>query len=64
MISFERVDKSEFIDFNKTKRSKECVICHYWYFFFFLMDSNINNMFVIDVMNLIWVYKTSVISSY
>ena len=32
MISYERIDKSEFIDFNKSQGSKECMICHYWYF--------------------------------
>ena len=29
MISYERIDKSEFIAFNKTEKSKECMICHY-----------------------------------
>ena len=32
MISYERIEKSEFIDFNKGKEPKECMICHYWYF--------------------------------
>ena len=32
MISYERTDKSKEIDFNKTDGSKECMICHYWYF--------------------------------
>ena len=32
MISYERIDKSEFIDFNKSQECKECTICHYWYF--------------------------------
>ena len=32
MIQYERIDKSEGIDFNKTTSSKECMICHYWYF--------------------------------
>ena len=32
MIQYERIDKSEGIDFNKTIGSKECMICHYWYF--------------------------------
>ena len=32
MNSHERIDKSDFIDFNKGKESKECMICHYWYF--------------------------------
>ena len=32
MISHERIEKSEEIDFNKNAGSKECIICHYWYF--------------------------------
>ena len=32
MIQYERIDISEEIDFNKRKRSFECMICHYWYF--------------------------------
>ena len=32
MISYERIDKSDSIDFNKTQESKEGMICHYWYF--------------------------------
>ena len=32
MISDEGIDKSESIVFNKQSGSKECVICHYWYF--------------------------------
>ena len=32
MISYERIDKSEFIDFNKGENSIKCLICHYCYF--------------------------------
>ena len=32
MIYYDRVDVSEGIDVNKTSASKECDICHYWYF--------------------------------
>ena len=32
MIYFDRIDVSEGIDVNKTSASKECDICHYWYF--------------------------------
>ena len=32
MIQDERIDSSEGTDFNKTNRSIECMICHYWYF--------------------------------
>ena len=32
MISFERIDKSEGIDFNKGENSVKCMICSYYYF--------------------------------
>ena len=32
MLYFNRIDVSEGIDVNKTSESKECDICHYWYF--------------------------------
>ena len=32
ILYFDRVDVSEGIDVNKISNSKECDICHYWYF--------------------------------
>ena len=32
MPGYDRIDISEEIDVNKTSASKECDICHYWYF--------------------------------
>ena len=32
MLHFERIDAFAGIDFSKTSVSKECDICHYWYF--------------------------------
>ena len=32
MLVYDRIDISERIDINKTNKSKECKICHYWYF--------------------------------
>ena len=32
MLYYDRIDVSEGIDINKTCVSKECDICHYWYF--------------------------------
>ena len=32
MLEYDRIDISEEIDINKTNASKECDICHYWYF--------------------------------
>ena len=38
MLEYDRIDISEGIDTNKTSASKECSICHYWYF----LDKNFN----------------------
>ena len=32
MLHFDRIGISKGIDVNKTSASKECDICHYWYF--------------------------------
>ena len=32
MVQHESVDLSEEIDIIKTNASKECMVCHYWYF--------------------------------
>ena len=32
ILYYDRIDFSEGIDVNKTSESKECNICHYWYF--------------------------------
>ena len=32
MLEYKRIDISEGIGVNKTNFSKECDICHYWYF--------------------------------
>ena len=32
MLEYDRIDISEGIDLNKTNKSKECMLCHYWYF--------------------------------
>ena len=32
MLEYDRTDILEGIDINKTNGSKECDICHYWYF--------------------------------
>ena len=33
MLYFDRIDICEGVDVNITSASKECDICHYWYFF-------------------------------
>ena len=32
MLEYDRIDILEGIDIYKTSKSKECNICHYWYF--------------------------------
>ena len=32
MLEYDRVDILEGIDVDKTNKSKECTLCHYWYF--------------------------------
>ena len=32
MLQYDGIDVSEGIDINKTSESKECMLCHYWYF--------------------------------
>ena len=32
MLQYKKIDASEGIDVEKTSASKECMLCHYWYF--------------------------------
>ena len=32
MLYYDRIDLSERIDLTKSNNSKECIICHYWFF--------------------------------
>ena len=32
MLWYEKIDVAEGIDVNKTSASKECELCHYWFF--------------------------------
>ena len=32
MLAYERINISDGIDVNKSYESKECTLCHYWYF--------------------------------
>ena len=32
MLEYDRIDISEGINVDKTNKSKECMLCHYWYF--------------------------------
>ena len=51
MLEYDRINFSEGIDVNKSNKSKECILCHYWYFLHknfsygsFLCDSCYNTM--------------------
>ena len=46
MIYYHRTDVSEGIDVNKARASKECDVCHYWYF----LRYSFNHVSAIDVM--------------
>ena len=48
MLKYEKTDASEEIDVNKTSASKECELCHYW--FFKDVGFKFNFKFVMDVM--------------
>ena len=32
MLYYDRIDLSERIDVDKSNNSKECIVCHYWFF--------------------------------
>ena len=38
MLEYDKIDMSQSIDISQTSASKECDICHYWYF----SDKNFN----------------------
>ena len=38
MLEYDRIEISKVIDVNKSSNSKECGLCHYWYF----IDKNFN----------------------
>ena len=48
MLFFDRIDVSEGINVNKKSTSKECDICHYWYFLNY--SFKFDQMSAIDVM--------------
>ena len=46
-LQYERIDISEGIDIHETNASKECMLCHNWYFQ--MLDLNLNHMSLINV---------------
>ena len=65
MLYYDRMDDSEGNDVNKTSASKECDICHYWYFLnkgfkfqwnvcnrchdLFMMSMNFSDIFIFNI---------------
>ena len=45
MLFYDRTHVSEGIDVSKTSASKECIVCHYWYFlnYSFTFQPNVCN---------------------
>ena len=50
MLEYDKIDTSEDINVNKSSYSKECGLCHYWYF----LDKNNNNNNVLIKYPEIW----------
>ena len=42
ILYYDRIDVSEGIDVNKKSTSKECDVCHYWYFLNFSFKFQLN----------------------
>ena len=67
MLYFDKIDVSEGIDVNKTSASKECSICHCWYFLnkgfkfqpyvcnrchdLLMMSMNLSNIYILNIKN-------------
>ena len=49
MLEYEKIDVSEGIVTDKKSLSKECMLCHYWYF-------KDDHMFVINVTMFQWLF--------
>ena len=45
MLYYDRIDVSETINVNKASKSKECDICHYWYFSNKELNPNLGGLF-------------------
>ena len=48
MLEYDRIDISEGIDVNNTNKSKEYMLCHYWYY----LDKNLMMVAIILCKNL------------
>ena len=78
MLYFDRIDISEGIDVNKTSASKECDVCHYWYFLNYsfkfqpnvcnrchdllMMSMNLSNIAILNIKSSDYCFIISLIS--
>ena len=78
VLYFDRIDVSEGIDVNKASASKECDICHYWYFLNYsfkfqpnvcnrchdllMMSMNLGNIAIWDIKGSVYCYIISLFS--
>ena len=44
MLEYERINVSDGIDVNMSDKSKECMLCHNWYFLY----KNLDHIFMMD----------------
>ena len=58
MLYYDRIDISEGIDLAKSNNSKECMICHYWFFNHgfnfqdcYVLSVNISDIAIITIKN-------------
>ena len=52
MLYFDRIDVSEGIDVNKTSASKECDICHYFFYSFRFQPNACNRCYDLLMMSM------------
>ena len=67
MLYYERIDLSEGIHVAKSNSSKECIVCHYWFFSHgFKFQNSVYNhchdlmMFCINITNIAIIYVKGV----
>ena len=52
ILYYDRIEVSEGININNSSASKECIICHYWYFLdkrFKFQPMNLNNITFLNI---------------
>ena len=66
MLYYYRTDFSEGIDVNDTSESKECILCHYWYFLDkgFKFQPDVYNRFRDVLMMSMNLFDTAILNSH